>query len=96
MSELEMTWGKATQIYWSMMWRTLLYVMLPAGMVGFVVGFFLAIKQIPAEPHIWKLQLAILPFAVFMGIWIIKKVLSDPIFGYRIVLVARDKSGAAG
>ncbi len=92
MNEIDVTWGRATKVWWSLAWRSLL---LP-GVAGFVVGFIIGIVGaiVGASPETVS---AISFFAgvgvgVPMVIWIVKLILSKNYSDFRVALVPRTES----
>ena len=86
--ELDVTWLRAVQVWWALFWRSLAYTVVPAGLFGGIVGAVLAVNKIPAEPHLWKVQVVCGVAGIFIGIWITKIILSKGYPGFRIALVA--------
>jgi len=91
--ELEVTWVRALTIWWSLIWRGLLLGFLAGFVVGFIVGFVGAL--LGANPS--ALQ-ALFPLVgvvsgVPVGIWVVRQVLRKKFNGFRIALIAMDRSG---
>ena len=94
MTELDVTWGRAARVYWSFVWRTILF-MIPFGLVISLIVMFLASIHILPEAHRWMIQIVGMPFGVLLGIYITKRVLSASMSDFRIALVAVPKGGGA-
>lgn len=88
MNELEVTWARTIQVWWAFFWRGIVYVMVPAFVLGAGIGIALAVNKIPLEPHAWKIKSAGGAFGLFVGIWLTKLILSKTYSGFRIALVA--------
>jgi hypothetical protein len=93
MKELEVTWARTMQVWWAFFWRSVVYIMVPAFFLGAIVGTVLAVRDVPLEPHAWKLQLAGGAIGLFVGIWLIRVILSKTYSGFRIALVAVPEAG---
>jgi hypothetical protein len=86
--ELDVTWSRTMQVWWAFFWRGIVYIMLPAFLLGAVVGVVLAVNKVPIEPHAWKLQMIGGAIGLFVGIWLTRVILSKTYSGFRIALVA--------
>lgn len=88
MNELDVTWSRTMQVWWAFFWRSIVYVMLPAFLLGAVVGVVLVVNKVPLEPHAWKLQMAGGAIGLFVGVWLTRVILRKTYSGFRIALVA--------
>lgn len=87
MRELEVTWGRAVQVWWAYLWRSFLYAILPCVVVGGVIGAVMALNKVPVEQHLWELRLVGFLIATPMAIWVTKVLLSKTFSGFRIALI---------
>ena len=88
MKELEVQWSHVLQVWWAFAWRGFVYAMLPCFVLGLMAGVFFAVRKIPIEPHMWKLQLLGFAIGLGMGIYVIRIVLTKTFSGFRIALIA--------
>lgn len=86
MQELEVTWTRATKIWWSLAWRGVLFGMIAAALAGFLVGLVLGSAGNPelVEPTARITGMAV---GIPIGIWVVRTVLSKEYRHYRIALV---------
>ncbi len=84
---LEVTFARATKVWWSLAWRALLFGLLAGAAAGFVIGIVCAIAQVPQEQISRYGGLAGLVVGVPVGIWVVKTVLQKSWSDFRIVLV---------
>ena len=87
MTELEITWARTTRIWWSLVWRGLLFGFLSGFVAGFIVGFLGGMLRL--DPQIARALgiLAALIVGIPVGLWIVKNVLGKKFKGFRIALV---------
>ena len=101
-TQLDVTWARACKVFWSMFWRTALFVVIPALLLGIVVydqtpvlvasyGTTLPLSLSP-EMAAW-LSLAMLGmlFAMVAGTFVMKAVLRKAYSDFRIVLEGPSK-----
>ncbi len=85
-SEVEVTWVRAIQLWWSMLWRTYLFVTLAAIVAGLIIA------MIPWRTA-WMTGSAPFILSIPIGIWVVRWVIRDVKFtDFRIVLVAVDRT----
>ena len=92
MEELDITWVRAFKIWWSLIWRGLLYGIVLSIVLGFPLGLIanaLGLEQAQAQ---FLIQNVIALCGLFLGIWILKVVLSKSYSDFRIVLVPSDEA----
>jgi hypothetical protein len=88
MEEVQVTWKHAIKIWWSWLWRAMLWTLPTALAFGFIVGLVMAMSGIPIEPYQLYLQAAGGFIGIFFGIYTLKIILTKKSFnGFRIVLV---------
>lgn len=88
--ELEVTWKRATKVWWSYFWRNILAIiaaMIIGGVVGGILGFILGV--LGASTDIVKVVAAPIGFIIGLGISIvpIKMIIGKDYGAFRLVLV---------
>jgi hypothetical protein len=87
MGELEMTWGKITRIWWSLVWRNLLFGYLSVCGWLVIVGFVAGMLRL--DPQIGRaLGMSAFILVIPVGLWVVKAVLHKRFKDFRIALVA--------
>lgn len=92
MEELEITWLRATKIWWSLIWRGLLYGLLFGILISIPLSMAtaaLGLDQVQAERVIQNITGAC---GLLLGIWVLKIVLGKKYSDFRIVLVPSDEA----
>jgi type III secretory pathway component EscS len=87
MQELEVTFGRASQVWWAFTWRAMLYALLSGAIIGVVVGLICAVLGFDPQ--------RLLPFNLLLGavvgilasIWVISKILNKKFSSFRIALI---------
>lgn len=87
MQELEVTFGRAAQVWWAFTWRATLYALLSGAIIGVVVGLICAVFG--SDPQ------RLLPFNLLLGaavgilasIWVISKILNKKFSSFRVALI---------
>ena len=86
---LEVSWGRAMRVWWSITWRTLLFGML----IGFVVGVVAGVGGEAAGMPASQVQSVASVFGVIIGafisLWAVRKALTRSFSGFRIVLLPK-------
>lgn len=92
--ELEVTWKRATKVWWSYLWRNLtalVAAMVIGGIIGAIFGFVLGALGVSVE----TIQVIVMPIGAIIGLLIsivpIKMILGKNFGEFRLVLV-QDKS----
>lgn len=75
-SNESVTWSMAARVWWSLTWRTLVFIFPVVFVVGLIFGVVMAMADIPLEPYALVVQLAGASISLIMSIWIIKTLLS--------------------
>jgi hypothetical protein len=88
MNELEVTWGYALRVWWSLFWRALLFSLVIGFVAGFLVGFFGGLAGMNPKAIPIFSGLAGMIGGIPIGIWVVKVVLQKRFSGYRLALVA--------
>ncbi len=91
MNEIDVTWGRAAKVWWSLVWRTIL-LSVAAGFVGGIVGSVGAVLGASQEAVSTLTAFTGLGLGVPIGIWVVKLVLGKDYLDFRLVLVPRTES----
>ena len=90
--ELEITWKRATRVWWSYLWRNLIALIAAAvlgGIFGFIMGFILAMLGVSSE----TVQLIVIPVGFIIGLLIsivpMKMILGKDFGEFRLVLLQK-------
>lgn len=86
MKTLEVSWARATKIWWSLAWRSVLFGSIAGFIAGFVVGSLSSMMGDGRLTNIY-IQSAGLLVGIPVGILVVKIVLSKEFKDYRIVLI---------
>ena len=86
MQELEVTFGRAAQVWWAWFWRSTLFALLASSVVGFTFGFIRASLGFhgSALPVSFTLGAVV---GVLVSILVLAKVLKMKFSSFRLVLV---------
>ncbi len=92
--ELEVTWGRATRVWWSYFWRNLIAIvaaMIIGGIIGGILGFVMSM----AGMSVTAIQLVATPIGMVLGLGIsivpVKMILGMDFGEFRLVLVAKQQ-----
>lgn len=86
---LEVTWGRAVRVWWSLMWRALLFGGIGGGGVGFVIGFFMGAAGASLASITAVTAWAGLLVGIPVGMWVVRHVLRKTWSDFRIVLLPK-------
>ena len=87
MVEVEITWGRVVKVWWSLLWRSLLFGVLAGAVLGFVIGFVGGVARID-KAIISRLCLMVGALSgIPVGLWVLKKVLQKRFGDFRIALL---------
>lgn len=88
--ELEVTWKRATKVWWAYFWRSLIAMlgaMVIGGIVGGIIGFIIGMMGSSRE----SIQLLVTPIGMIIGILMsivpIKLILGKNFGDFRLVLL---------
>ena len=87
MTELEVTWEKALVVWWALTWRTLVFILPTAFIIGGIIGFIMSALNIPVRSNAIYLNIVGMVLGTVMSIWIIKIILSKTYSSFRIALI---------
>jgi hypothetical protein len=85
---IEVTWGRAAKVWWSLLWRTLLFGGLAGMLIGAVFGGVMGAFGTPPQEIAGLTTLLGLAVGIPVGIWVVRNVLSKSWSDFRIVLVS--------
>jgi hypothetical protein len=86
---LEVTWGRATRVWWSIMWRTVVVSFLAAFALGVIVGVVGAASGLPAGFVRGASTLIGVVIGLTVSIWAVKKGLTRSFADFRVVLLPK-------
>lgn len=86
MERIEITWGKAVRVWWSYIWRVIVFSMILCTLLALIAPFIFFPLGIPEFGRKYGLQLALLG-VIPISIWGFKKVLSKKFKGFSVVLI---------
>lgn len=88
MNEVEVTWGNALKVWWSIVWRAILFCAIAGFVVGLIIGFVGGFMGSDREFITRLSALAGGIVSIPVGIWVVKIVLTKRYSSFRIALVA--------
>jgi hypothetical protein len=87
MNEVEVTWGHALKVWWSIFWRAVLFGAIAGFVAGFIVGVIGGVAGTDHDLIIRLSSLAGLIVSIPVWIWVVKVVLTKKYSNFRIALV---------
>ena len=86
---VQVTWMHAFKVWWSLLWRGLLFSFLAAVGLGFILGFFMELLKV--EPEIIKTVCVTAGYIVSVpiGIAVTKLVLKKHYSDFKLALIAK-------
>jgi hypothetical protein len=84
---LEVTLGRAAKVWWSMLWRAVLFGGLGGGAAGFVLGAIMGAAGVSLQTISSVTSVIGLVVGIPIGIWVVRNVLRKSWSDFRIVLV---------
>jgi len=97
--ELEVTWSRAVQVWWSYLWRNLIAIvisMIIGGVIGFIIGFIMGAMGFSVK----VIQFVTMPIGFVIGLAIsvvpMKMILGKDFGEFRLVLLAKQPSSELG
>lgn len=95
MEIVEVTWGRALKVWWTMSWRCLVFGMLAGAGCGLVMGIIGGILGMDPNARSVLTMLVTIPVSIFVGIWVIKGVLYKRYSDFSVVCIANNKGATA-
>lgn len=92
MEEVDVKWIHALQVWWSWLWRTMIWVLPISFMMGVLAGITFNMLGINIEENIIFIQLIGGVIGFYFSVKIMKNILSKRFNGYRIALIKVEKS----
>lgn len=86
MEKLEVTWWRATKIWWSLLWRGIFYALIIGIPLGIIIGFLAATLGVAKEIRPYAQVVGFIA-GIPIGIWVVKIVLEKHYSDFRIVLL---------
>lgn len=93
---VEVTWARASRVWWSLFWRTVLFTFLGGFIVSSVLGFLLAQAGVDPETTFLVCQTCAFIVGIPIGILITGVVLGKRFPDFRIVLVKEEPAVREG
>lgn len=82
------TWGQATKVWWSFIWRSLLYSFIAGAVLGFIIGAVGGLLG-AAERTISILGTAVGALvSIPISIWVVRTILRKSWTGFRVAVIA--------
>lgn len=88
MHEVEVSWGRAAQVWWSLIWRGLLFGFIAGFIAGFVVGLVGGLVGASQSDITILGTLSGVLAGIPTGIWVTRLVLRKRFRGFRIALLS--------
>ena len=89
---VDVTWGRAAKVWWSLMWRGLVFGGIAGGLAGFVIGFIMGAARASRESIAMLTFWAGVLVAIPVGILVVRHVLRKSWSDFRIALVAKTRA----
>lgn len=86
MEEIKVGWSHAIVVWWSLIWRWILFSMIAGFIGGFLLGILAAPLGIDGELELYG-QLIGLLVSIPVGIWVVRRVLTMEYRRYRVALI---------
>lgn len=87
MQEVEVTFGRAAQVWWAWLWRAMLFSLLFSFVTGFVIGLAGQFAGLNPKEIIPINMLLGAGIGVMISIWMMTKILKKKFGSFRIVLI---------
>lgn len=87
MQEVEVTFGRAAQVWWAWLWRVTIYNSLLGLLIEFDISLAGHVAHLPSQYIILVNMLLGAGIGVIISIWIMTKILKKKFGSFRIVLV---------
>jgi len=92
MEEVEVKWIHAIQVWWSWLWRTMVWVLPISFAMGIIVGIAFNILGINIQENTIYIQIVGGAIGIYFSVKIMKNILGKTFGGYRIALIKVDTS----
>ena len=83
----EVTWGQATKVWWSFVWRSLLYSFIAGALLGFIIGLVGALLGAPERTISILGTSAGALVSIPISIWVVRTILRKSWSGFRIAVI---------
>jgi ABC-type uncharacterized transport system permease subunit len=86
---VEVTWLRAVKVWWSLLWRTVLFVFLASAVIGFILGMIMGLFK--AEPQAIITTSIIIGYivSILIGIAVTRIVLKKEYSDFKLALIAK-------
>ncbi len=86
---LEVTWGRTMKVWWSLVWRMILFSMAAGFVAGLIVGGAGAFAGVGAQNLSYLGNIAGLVVGLPVGVWVVRSILRKSWSDFRIVLLPK-------
>lgn len=86
MEKIEVTWGATLRVWWSYVWRVMLF----GGILGFILGFIGGVVVgVIGKPELGSRVGAVLGYigSIPVSIWVLKKILNKKYKEFSVALI---------
>jgi ABC-type multidrug transport system permease subunit len=87
MQEVEVTFGRAAQVWWAWLWRALVFTVLFSFLSGFILGFAGHFAGFTSQQLIPISMIFGVTAGVVISIWMMSKILKKNFGSFRIALI---------
>jgi hypothetical protein len=92
---VDVTWGRAAKVWWSLIWRAMIVGGIAGGLIGGGTEFIVQTTGVSRQLIMMLKYLAGFILTILFGILIVRVVLRKSWSDFRIVLVPKNRAGAA-
>lgn len=95
MQKIEVTWGKATRVWWSFFWRGTILGMIAGAALGAIGGFVVGVM---GKPELGPIVGGVLGWlaSIPISIWILKNLLNKKYKTFSVALIGEDALPLSG
>lgn len=87
MEEIKVTWGHALRIWWSLVWRVLVFGGIAGLLLGLLAGIAGAVAGIEDAVIAGYVEIGGMLVSIPVGIWVVKIILGKEFSKFRVALV---------
>ena len=84
---VQVTWMKALKVWWSLLWRGLIFGFLAGAAVGFILGFLMGLARVDPETIKTVCTIGGYIVSIPVGVVVTKFVLKNRYSDFRIALI---------
>ena len=86
---LDVTWGRAAKVWWSLMWRTIMFGMLAGLVAGALIGAIAGAAGVNTQTISYLGAISGVVVGIPVGIWVMRAILRRSWSDFRIILIAK-------